>query len=144
MGGIPLADIASCHGKKETNKTRQLKKDRTFSELVHCYHRSLSVIPAGATLGQRFDHLLLGECLAEEASMTDAPADIRSPGGFGRLGSLPLVVIRRGIKLPESELTGHRHTMTIAQIEQRQKDAQERLAGLSTACYLSPKRTATT
>ena len=43
-----------------------------------------------------------------------------------------MVVIRRGIKLPESELTGHAHRMTIAEIERRQKEAQERLAGLST------------
>jgi hypothetical protein len=72
-----------------------------------------------------------GEALAEEVSMTNAPAGMRSPGGFGRLGSLPLVVIRRGVKLPESELTGHPHRMTIAQIEQRRKEAHERLAGLS-------------
>jgi pimeloyl-ACP methyl ester carboxylesterase len=77
-----------------------------------------------------------GEALAEETSMTNAPSYMRSPGGFGQLGSLPLVVIRRGIKLPESELTGHPHRMTIAQIEQRQKEAQERLAGLSTDSVL--------
>lgn len=75
-----------------------------------------------------------GECLAEENSMVTAPAEMRTPGGFGKLGSLPLVVIRRGIKLPESELTGHR--MTVAQVEQRQKEAQERLAELSTSSVL--------
>jgi pimeloyl-ACP methyl ester carboxylesterase len=75
-----------------------------------------------------------GEWLAEEDSMVTAPAEMRIPGGFGRLGSLPLVVIRRGIKLPESELTGHR--MSAAQVEQRQKEAQERLAGLSTHSVL--------
>jgi pimeloyl-ACP methyl ester carboxylesterase len=88
--------------------------------------------PADAAAFSRPEYY--GECLAEEDSMVTAPAEMRTPGGFGRLGSLPLVVIRRGIKLPESELTGHR--MTVDQVEQRQKEAQERLAGLSTNSVL--------
>jgi hypothetical protein len=60
-----------------------------------------------------------GECLAEEASMTNASADMPSPGGFGRLGSLSLVVIRR-----------------VSSCCHEQKEAQERLARLSTDSVL--------
>jgi pimeloyl-ACP methyl ester carboxylesterase len=65
----------------------------------------------------------------EIESMVDAPAEMRVPGGFGKLGDLPLIVIRRGKRLSGNQAVTM--GMTSEQLEQSWKEGQLRLAALS-------------
>ena len=84
--------------KERERSTRRLELEARFG-MIRFELRGDPVDAAAYSRPEYWD-----ESLAEEVSITNAPADMRSPGGFGRLGSLPLVVIRRGIRLPESRI----------------------------------------
>ena len=65
----------------------------------------------------------------EGESIVGAPPEMRVPGGFGKLGDLPLIVIRRGKELSDHDAATM--GMTLEQLEQAWKAGQVRLAALS-------------
>jgi len=64
----------------------------------------------------------------EGLSYFSVPAELRVPGGFGKLGDVPLIVIRHGKPIPKDVVPSW---MTPQQFEQAWVDGQERLTTLS-------------
>ncbi len=62
-------------------------------------------------------------------SVVGAPVEMRVADGSGKLGDLPLIVIRRGKKFSAKDAASI--GMPAEQLEQSWKEAQERLAALS-------------